>query len=125
MEVRIRKLQKQLTSKNLEESIKLRKERTKAFHELDEVEKIKYKIRSKTHSAIQNVELGMTPWEVRKVAGIPRSKASFSDDARYNYGNVWVVFESGVCSCIVKAEYYKDVRDRDFYQVCYPRALIK
>ncbi len=46
----------------------------------------------------------MTPKEVVKLIGQPRSTDYY--DQRYNYGNVWVVFDGGIVGCLVKTEDY-------------------
>ncbi|MDO9228402.1 MAG: hypothetical protein Q7U03_02435 [Syntrophales bacterium] len=102
MEDKLKNLQQKLTTKNLDEVITLRKERTEAFGKMDELEKVKYEIKSKSKAAVDNVELGMTREEVIKFAGKPRSTTATD----LNYGNVWVIIEYGVVSCIVKAEVF-------------------
>ncbi|MBU1183778.1 MAG: hypothetical protein KJ663_01195 [Proteobacteria bacterium] len=125
LEDNLKKLQQQLTTKNIDEVVTLRKERVEAFGKMDELEKVKFDIKSKAKTAIQNLERGMTPQEVIKFAGEPRSKVSHGSDLKYNYGNVWVVIESGVVSCIVKAEAFVDVRDCDGYKIINRNAIIK
>lgn len=106
IEDKVKQLQQQLTTNNLDKVIALRKERTEAFGKMDELDKVKYEMKSKAKAAIDNIELGMTPAEVIKFAGQPRSKATCLGDDRYNYGNVWIIIESGLVSCIVRAEGY-------------------
>jgi hypothetical protein len=43
----------------------------------------------------------MTINEVIKLIGQPRSKDS---RGRFNYGNVWIIFEGSLVGCLVKAE---------------------
>lgn len=54
LEDNLKKLQQQLTSKNVDEVVTLRKERVEAFGKMDELEKIKYEIRSKSKS-VKNI----------------------------------------------------------------------
>jgi len=125
LESKIRSMQKNLATKDVDKIIENRKKRKELFDKIDEIDKIKIEIRSKTKLAVENVELGMTPDEVIKVAGKPRSIVGNSPDLRYNYGNVWVVIESGVVSCLVKAKYFKKWMGRDNYQFYKPNAIIK
>lgn len=103
MENKIKDFQKQLTTKDLDEVVKARRERKEAFERIDELEKIKFDIRAKTRIAVENVELGMTPEEVVSLVGKPRS----IDGANLNYGSVWIIVESGIVACIVRAEDYQ------------------
>lgn len=125
VENKLKDLQKQLATKDLEEVIKVRKERTEAFGKIDELEKVKFEIKSKSKVAIENIELGMTPQEVLKFAGLPRSEAKNSAGPRYNYGNVWIIFESGVVSCIVRAEVFENVANCSYYRVVEKKQVIK
>jgi len=43
-------------------------------------------------AALETIELGMTPEEVIKLVGRPRS----IDGPNLNYGSVWIVVESGI-----------------------------
>jgi len=105
LEDNLKNLQQQLTTKNLDEVVTLRKERVEAFGKMDELEKVKFSIKSKAKTAIENIELGMTTKEVIKFAGEPRSRSYCGS---LNYGDVWVVIESGVVSCIVKSQQFTD-----------------
>lgn len=122
MEDKIMNLQRQLTTKDFDESIKARKERREAFEIIDELEKIKYEIKTKTKAAIENIELGMTPEEVVRLIGRPRAETG--GGRCYNYGAVWVVFENGVVTCLVKSEYFLSTAGRSYYKYI-PQALIK
>jgi len=103
LEDKIRSLQRQLSSNDFDKTAKIRQERKIVFDNIDEIERIKSEIKSKTTLAIENIEIGMTPQEVVKLIGQPRSK----DGNNFNYGNVWVVFDGGIVGCLVKAEDYK------------------
>ena len=105
MEDKLKKLQQQLTTKNVDEVIALRKERTETFGQIDELEKVKEDIKQKTTLAVQNIEIGMTRGEVIKLIGLPRSQTYGGD---LNYGNVWVVFNNGVVRLLVDTRCYRD-----------------
>lgn len=121
LEDKIKSLQGQLSTTDFDKSIRLRKERKESFDSLDELEKIKFDIKQKTVLAVNNIELGMTPSEVEKISGKPRVK---DDNRGYNYGNVWVIFESGIVACIVKAEGYQYGRTCAGYRMG-PRDIVK
>jgi hypothetical protein len=104
LEDEIRTLQRQLSSNNFGKTAKIRQDRKAAFTKLDELEQIKAEIKSKTTIAIDNIELGMTPQEVIRIAGEPRSRAFHS----FNYGNVWVIFGSGIVQCLVHAKDFSE-----------------
>jgi len=126
MENKIKDFQKKLATKDLDEVIKARVERKEAFERIDELEKIKFDIRAKTRAAIENIELRMTPEEVVRVAGKPRSKGvDYLHFREFNYGNVWVIFESGVVSCIVRAEVYGRGWNCSVYKSTYRQYVVK
>jgi hypothetical protein len=45
----------------------------------------------------------MTPTEVIKVCGNPRSTDDCSE-LNYNYGSVWIMFESGIVKAVIDAK---------------------
>ncbi len=107
IEDKIKKMQSELQTNNLDKSIALRKERQESFEQLSELEKIKFDINKKTSLAVENIELGMTPNEVERIAGKPRSIGVNINALREdNYGKVWVIYESEVVACIVRSESY-------------------
>lgn len=127
LEDNLKKLQQQLTSKNVDEVVTLRKERVEAFGKMDELEKIKYEIRSKSKS-VENIELGMKPQEVLGLIGTPRAQDQHylhKDNLRFNYGNIWIVFESGVVSCIVRGDIFQNNMDCSFYRNYKKTGVIK
>jgi hypothetical protein len=128
MESKIRDLQKKFATKDLNEVIKARVDRKEAFERIDELEKIKFDIKEKTRIAVKNIELRMTPQEVIKVAGQPRSK-SFDllsmGFVHLNYGNVWVIIEGGVVSCIIRAEAYSLGWACESYRRFYRESVLK
>ncbi|TKJ37962.1 hypothetical protein CEE37_13450 [candidate division LCP-89 bacterium B3_LCP] len=124
LESEIRNIQNQLSTDDVDEVVKLRKKRKDAFENIDELEAIKYEIKKKTKLAVENIELGMTPSEVVRLIGEPRAIESY-DGPKYNYGNVWVVFESGVVSCMIRAKYYNSAYNGSFYRDYKPQAIIK
>ena len=126
MEGKIKDLQKTLATKNLDEVVKARVERKEAFEKIDELEKIKMDIRAKTKVAIESIELRMTGAEVVKIAGWPRSAGRESQELQeYNYGDVWVILESGIVSCIVSAEVYSKGALCFHYRQFHRSAVIK
>lgn len=75
---------------------------------------------------VKNVELGMTQDEVIKVAGKPSLTFEwYSGNLKYNYGNVWVVFENGIVTCLVRKKHFEKYWGRRDYQNRNPKALIK
>jgi len=124
MDTKIRDLQKKLTSGNVDLVEDTRVQRQQAFGKISELERIKQDIAQKTKLAVENVELGMTPGEVERLIGPPRSTSDYASLGyyNYNYGKVWVVFESGVVSCLVKSEFFNMGYDRSDYS---PEAIIK
>ena len=114
------KLQKKIASNAITENamrIELqnaKRELLKAQQQLDQytkeknriktqLDKIYYTIRKKTSDAMNNVIRGMTEYEVKQVAGSPRSTDGYGRNKKLNYGNVWVHIENGVVACIVHA----------------------
>lgn len=121
LEEKIRKLQQQLSSNDFDKTANIRQERKEVFGKIDELERIKSEIKSKTILAIENIEIGMTPQEVIKLIGQPRSK----DGDNFNYGNVWIVFEGGIVGCLVKAEDYVGSRWPTACRITYKSNKIK
>lgn len=131
MENRIKDLKKQLATNDFDEVVKARKGRRDAFEKIDELDRMKFYIRIKTQAAIRNVKLGMTHDEVIKVAGKPQEfkikpfLGSYKGNFDLNYGNVWVIFESDVVSCIIKEEIYGWEYDCQGYRRLYPNLVIR
>ena len=113
MEDKLKTLQQQLTTKNLDEVITLRKQRTETFGQIDELEKVKADIKQKTSIAVQNVEIGMTTDEVIKLVGQPRSKAYPYE--HLNYGNVWVIIDNGLVTILVDSRCFQQHMQRNHY----------
>lgn len=75
---------------------------------------------------VKNVELSMTEDEVIKVTGKPSLTIEwYSGNLKYKYGNVWVVFENGLVTCLVHAKHFEKYWSRQDYQSRNPKALIK
>lgn len=75
---------------------------------------------------VKNVELGMTPDEVVKVAGKPSYIIEwYTGNLKYNYGNVWVVMEHGAVTCLVRSKYFEEYWGKSDYDRENPKALIK
>ena len=114
LEDKIRRVQSELSNTDTDKAIQLRKERNIAFQQMGELEKIKFTIQNATKTALQAIERGMTPAEVRKVAGNPR--AVNSNGPKWNYGNIWVVFQNDIVQCLVNAADYESHMTCDLYQ---------
>ncbi len=75
---------------------------------------------------VKNVELGMTEDDVIKVTGKPSLTIEwYSGNLKYKYGNVWVVFENGLVTCLVRAKHFEKYWSRQDYQSRNPKAMIK
>ncbi len=111
LEKEIKDLQEKLTTEDFQKSARLREERKEAFDKMGGIEAnreaIMIEIQNKTQWACEKIELGMTPQEVLKVIGDPRSRADCGSYLYFNYGNVWVVFQHGIVKCIVKSKPFK------------------
>ena len=98
----------------------MRKERNLVFKEINELEKKKVEIvsliKTKSKNVLQYIECGMTPQEVKSLIGNPRAVGDNSyGEMEWNYGNYWVIFESGVVSCIVKSKCYEKYYSCSYY----------
>jgi len=118
LERNVVKLQKQLATVEAPKAVSLRKERNVIFKEIDEVQAKKIailsRIKSMTRNVIYYVELGMTKSEVKSLVGYPRCKDVY--DSQWNYGKVWIIFESGLVSCIVKSTCFDSDVDCETYR---------
>jgi len=75
---------------------------------------------------VKNVELGMTPDEVIKVAGSPRYIIEwYTGNLKYNYGNVWVIMENGAVTCLVRSKHFEEYWGKSDYERENPKAIIK
>jgi len=75
---------------------------------------------------VKNIELGMTPDEVIKVAGKPRYIIEwYTGNLKYNYGNVWVVIENGAVTCLVWSKHFEEYWGKSDYERENPTAIIK
>lgn len=75
---------------------------------------------------VKNVELGMTPDEVIKIAGRPHNIIEwYTGNLKYNYGNLWVVIENGVVTCIVRSKHFEEYWGKSDYERNNPKAIIK
>lgn len=118
LEKRIRSLQDELKTVDSEKAIQLRKDRIVAFQQMSELDEIKLTIKNTTKTAIDNIELAMTPKEVKRLCGKPRSTHGYRD-IHWNYGNVWVVFEGGIVGCIVENNIYNSIFSCASYRSSY------
>lgn len=115
LEGKIRKLQQQLSNDDFDKTAKIRQERKEVFGKIDELERIKNEIKSKSKFAAENIELLMTKREVEKLLGEPRAESFYYGNFNYNYGNIWVIFDDGLVYCLVKDGDYRTSR---FSQAC-------
>ncbi len=103
MEHKYTKLQKELATADSSEAFSLRKERNIIFKEINALQEKKIQITSqintKTKNILDYIELGMTLSEVQSLVGKPRSMMG----QKWNYGNVWVIFQGGVVECLVRS----------------------
>jgi hypothetical protein len=128
LEKTVLELQKQLGSVDSEKASTLRKDRNIAFKQIDELEnkrvQILYKIKKKSNNVIKYIERGMTMKEVISISGKPRSREYFLGYIGYhlnqfNYGTVWVIFESEIVSCIVKSQCFEKARKcKSYSELC-------
>lgn len=86
---------------------KLAKYQTQENKILSDIKKIESRINNATTKAINNVSLGMTPSEVKKVCGNPRSTDNGGGKLFYNYGNVWIMFQSNIVVSVFPSKYFK------------------
>ena len=85
-----------------------------------------FEVRLKTKSDVKNIELGMTPDEVIKVAGSPRYIIEwYTGNLKYNYGNVWVIMENRAVTCLVRSKHFEEYWGKSDYERENPRAIIK
>ena len=101
----------------------LRKRRNVVVKQIDELESLHIaivkKIRTAENRVVRFVELGMTPAEVKQVAGKPRSVGGCGEGRDWSYGRTWVLFESGVVSCVIKASSYRRCSNCGFYRTVF------
>jgi hypothetical protein len=121
MEDKIKNLQRQLTTKDFDETVKVRKERKETFERIDELERVKYQISSKTKSAKEMIKSGMTIEEVIKFAGVPRGRATCTSDSYLNYGAIWVWFESGIAKGYIPIDKWEGPCHSPYYHDTYKK----
>lgn len=74
----------------------------------------------------EKVKLGMTSEEVMRVAGNPDSTFEwYSGNLKYKYGNLWVVIEDEVVTCLVQAKHFEKYWGRSDYKKRNPSAIYK
>ncbi len=122
LEDKIRRVQTELSSTDTDKAIQLRKERNIAFQQMGEVERIMFTIKTASKTALEVIERGMTTEEVRKIAGNPRGIETYSGP-KWNYGNIWVVFQNNIVQCLVDANDYQSHLSCDLYQRTKKRIL--
>jgi hypothetical protein len=121
LEIRVIQLQIQLGAVDSEKAASLRKDRNVIFKEIDELESKRIKILSvikkTSKNALKYVERGMTPSEVAMLIGKARAYDSRFGYSllQWNYGAVWVIFESNIVACIVKSSCFDKSTTCQFY----------
>jgi hypothetical protein len=88
---------------------------------LSEIEEIERTMKAATNTAVANVRIGMTPAEVIRVCGKPRSEQCDN----FNYGGVWVIFEGYIVQGIIDARDYQPCVRLDYYVRSNKRIILK
>jgi uncharacterized protein YydD (DUF2326 family) len=100
LEKRVEELRQELGSAKTSRAKSIRKEQNVVLGRIDELSKLKIAIMQEINlvsdQVLRLVERNMTPKEVEKLVGRPRSIYA----GKYNYGKYWVVFEGGIVVCI-------------------------
>ena len=83
---------------------------------LSEIEAIEQKIKNATKKAVSNVRIGMIPSEVKQVCGNPRSTDTCLESLYYNYGSVWVLFDSGIVVGVIYSKDFEKCKSTKYYK---------
>ena len=122
LERNVVELQKQLGAVDSTKAATLRKERNVTFKQIDELQAKKIaivtKIKAKTEKARKDIAKGMTPEEVISIIGKPRSSVGLHGDKCWNYGDVWIIFNSGLVDCMIYSSCYTFCTDCSYYVSC-------
>ena len=119
--IKIKKLQKKLVLQEIKNQAsksellynknilqKLLKEKQKYDYKINkqrsEINIIKNIIKKSESNAYNNLISGMTPLEVKKMIGEPRSIDSCSTRSYFKYGRLWVIFRSGILAGWIKLD---------------------
>lgn len=92
-------------------------------HILSEIEEIEQKIKTAANTAVTNIRIGMTPTEVKRVCGNPRAEDNCSDS--FNYGSVWVIFESGIVVAVIDARDFQTCYTLNLYEIKRAKFILK
>jgi DNA repair exonuclease SbcCD ATPase subunit len=115
LEKNVTTLKERLQQATPEQRERLRQEMTQSLQEMDAFEKQRDNRRDHTRKALENIQRGMTPKQVVKVAGIPDKRVESDGDLRLNYGLIWVIFEKGKVVCAVKEAHFRPkLRCKDY-----------
>jgi hypothetical protein len=129
LEKEVVQLQQKLGAVDSNKAASLRKDRNLVFKEIDELESKSIAVLSKVHkitkNAIQYIDKGMTKHEVESILGKPRSILFYFNDARYNYGKVWLIFPGDILQCIVNGQCFESRYSCNHYRVVYSECLIQ
>jgi hypothetical protein len=83
-------------------------------------------VEEKIDVAAMKIKIGMAADKVIKAAGKPHSTFEwYAGNLKYNYGNVWVVMENGVVTCLVHDKHFEKYWGLDDYRQRNPGAIIK
>ena len=108
LERKVVSLQKQLGKVDAPRAATLRKDRNVVFKQIDALEAKKIailsNIKSTTRNAVRLIERGMSEDDVRSLL---RGARSVDGCGNYNYGEVWVIFKSGIVGCLVKSDCFR------------------
>jgi hypothetical protein len=98
-----------------EQRERLKIEMTRALKKMQDFEQHRDNVRISSRKALENIQRGMTPKQVIGVAGMPDKRVESNKDLRLNYGIIWVIFENGKVTCVVKDVHFRPkFRCRDY-----------
>jgi len=118
VENEILRLRDELQKSSPEQRENLRVQLKDALQRMQTSEDKKQRIISATHLALKNIQIGMSPEQVLKVAGLPLDKIKHKGDLRLNYGMVWVIFKRDRVTCLVKALHFQPEKQcRDYSEL--------
>ena len=107
LEQNVLNLKQQLQQATPEQRERLKQEMTQALQKMDNFEKQRDNRRVQSRKALENIQRGMTPKPVIRVAGMPDKRIESEGELRLNYGIVWVIFEKGKVACAVKEPHFR------------------
>jgi len=118
LEKEVLKLRDDLQEASPEQRENFRNQLKSALQQVTLAEDKKQRVKTATGLAIKNIKTGMSAQEVLQVAGEPMKKIKHHDDLRLHYGLVWVIFNRGKVTCLVKAVHFKPEKQcRDYTEM--------